>query len=282
MLTRHGMESLAFIPNHVVPASLVVFRLGGLTIYGPVFGAAVVPVRVKVLFSFILGLSVYPLLAQRGFVGQNGAALAELPAIIAVELLLGLVIGWLASLPLAAMQTGGLLIGQQIGLGFAQIFNPSIDDEADVIGQMLFFMTLASFLIIGGHEAMVLAVLNSFQLIPAGEFRVDGDLLAMLVGMLAAGIELSLRIAAPLLAIIFLESIAMGFVSKTVPQLNILSLGFPIRIMIGIGIVAIGLYIIHDVMMQYTDSVLESIMTMIGAGQPHDVTNAQGGLTSHG
>ena len=277
------MESLAFIPNHVVPASLVVFRLGGLTIYGPVFGAAVVPVRVKVLLTLLLGLSVYPLLVQRGFAGSAGAKLAQVPVLIGFELLLGLVIGWLASLPLTAMQTGGLLIGQQIGLGFAQIFNPSIDDEADVIGQMLFFMTLASFLIIGGHEAMVLAVLNSFEFIPAGGFRMDGGLLTIVVAMLAAALELALRIAAPLLAIIFLESIAMGFVSKTVPQLNILSLGFPIRILIGIAIVAVGLYIIHEVMMQYTDSVLESIMTIIGADRaPGAALAPGGGATDHG
>jgi flagellar biosynthesis protein FliR len=86
--------------------------------------------------------------------------------IVALEFMVGLVIGFAASLPMVAMQTGGLIMGQQMGLGFAMFYNPAVDDEADIVGQVLFFMALAGFLLIGGHEAMLLAVLHSFEHIP--------------------------------------------------------------------------------------------------------------------
>ena len=95
------------------------------------------------------------------------------------------------------MQTGGLAMGQQMGLGFARFYNPAVDDEADIIGQVLFFMALAMFLAIGGPDAMVLAVLNSFKHIPLGQFALEADFIALLTGMLLSVLEIALRVAAP-------------------------------------------------------------------------------------
>jgi len=221
-----------------------------LMIYGPVFGSSVIPIRVKVFLSLVIGLAAYPLLSAEHLMGiELKLDLWLLAPLIAMELLIGLIVGFIASLPLLALQTGGLIMGQQMGLGFAQLYNPAIDDEADIIGQMLFFMAIAGFLIVGGHEWMLLAVLNSFEHLPLGRFAIDFDVVELVSGILLTSLELALRVAAPLLALVFLETVAMGLLAKTVPQLNILSLGFPIRILVGIGIVALGLVVINDVAM---------------------------------
>jgi flagellar biosynthesis protein FliR len=258
------MHELASIYEHIPPALLVVFRIGGLMIFGPVFGSAAIPVRVKVMLAFIAGLAVYPLLSQDVFAGTElKLDLWMLGPIVALELAVGLVIGFAASLPMVAMQTGGLIMGQQMGLGFAMFYNPAVDDEADIIGQVLFFLALAGFLIIGGHEAMLLAVLHSFEHVPLGGFTAGLGLVTLLTGLLLAAFELALRVAAPLLALIFLQSLAMGYISKTVPQLNILSLGFPIRILVGFFIVAVGLVIINEVIMEGIDTMLRAIFAWV-------------------
>jgi flagellar biosynthetic protein FliR len=258
------MPSYLAILTHVPPAMLVVFRLGGLMIYGPVFGSPVIPIKVKVFMCLILGVAIYPLIASEAAAGQGlSLSLLSLAPLIGIELLIGLVIGFLGSLPFVAVQTGGLLVGQQMGLGFAQFFNPAMNDEADVMGQMLFFMALGGFLLIGGHESMLLAVLDSFHHIPLGGLRPDGELIALVNGLLLSSLELALRIAAPLLALVFLESLAMGFIAKTVPQLNILSLGFPIRILIGLGVLAAGLVVINDVMMDGIDHAMRLMFVWV-------------------
>ncbi|MHC4990144.1 MAG: flagellar biosynthetic protein FliR [Planctomycetota bacterium] len=249
---------------HVPPALLVLFRLGGLAIYAPVFGARVVPGRVKVLLMVMITVAVYPVLDAEVFAAAPlELSLWSLLPIVGLELAIGLLIGYLASLPLIAIQTGGLVMGQQMGLGFARFFNPAADTEADVIGQMLFFMTLAGFLVIGGHEAIVLAVLHSFEHIPLGGFVPDGDLLVFINGLLTSALELAIRVAAPLLALIFLESVAMGFIAKTVPQLNVLSLGFPLRILAGLLIIFLGLQVIDTVVMEATGDVMDAIFRWI-------------------
>lgn len=258
------MSTLESILPHLAPALLVIFRIGGLMIYGPLFGSPVVPVKVKVLLSFLLGAVTYPVLDASCFAGvQPRLEVWSLTPLIAMELLVGLVIGFVASLPLIALQLSGLITGQQIGLGFAQLYNPTMDDEAEIVGQMLFFMGLSIFLIAGGHQWMILAALDSFRHVPVGGFAADRPMLDLVTGVTAASLELSLRIVAPLLAIVFLETVAMGFLTKTVPQMNIMSLGFPIRILVGLGVVGVGLVVISDVAMEGIQENFTSLLNWI-------------------
>lgn len=254
------MTATTAILDHVPAAMLVMFRIGGMMMHGPVFGSSVVPTRLKLFLTLTVGLAAYPLLSSVHFQNMDlELSFWSLAPLACMELLIGFVIGFIASLPMVSMQTGGLIMGQQMGLGFAQLYNPAIDDEADVIGQMLFFMALAGFLLAGGHEWMLLAILHSFEHVPVGRFTMDGDLLMLIAGLLTASLELALRVAAPLLALIFLETAAMGLLAKTVPQLNILSLGFPLRILMGMAIVAFGLVVIHDVAMAEIASVFSAL-----------------------
>lgn len=261
------MTQYQAILNHIPPAMLVMFRIGGLMIYGPVFGASVIPARIKVSLALLITLAVYPMLSVGCLAGQTlSLDLWSLAPLVGLELIIGLLIGYMASLPLVAVQTGGLLMGQQMGLGFARFYNPGMDAQADIVGQMLFFMALAGFLLIGGHEAMMLAVLRSFQYVPLGGLAMDGDVLSLLAGLLLSAFELALRVAAPVLALVFLESLAMGYMAKTVPQLNILSLGFPIRILAGFAMIILALVVMNDVIMDGIDTVLNEIFLWIEGG----------------
>jgi flagellar biosynthetic protein FliR len=242
---------------HVPALLLVVFRIGGLMVFGPVFGSPVIPTRVKVLMTFLIGIAIYPLLAATVLPdAPMELSLWRLAPIVGLELAIGLALGYMASIPLLGMQTGGLMMGQQMGLAFARIYNPAAGADIDVIGQILFFLALAIYLAMGGLEAMLLGVMNSFQHIPLGGFSVDGGLIELLCGMLLASFELALRVAAPVLALVFLQSLALGYMAKTIPQLNILSLGFPMRILVGIGIIIFGLTAISEVMMDGIDVML--------------------------
>jgi flagellar biosynthetic protein FliR len=248
------------ILDHIPPALLVIFRIGGLMIYGPVLGSSVIPVRIRVLLAFVLGAAIYPTLAA-----QHHTAVGlqlnvwMLGPLVALELLVGLIIGYLASLPLTGVQIGGVIISQQMGLGFAQLFNPAINEESDVLGQMLFFMALATFILAGGLDSIVLTLLHTFERIPAGGVALDQHFITLVCGALASSLELGLRIAAPLLCIVFLETVALGFLSKTVPQLNVLSLGFPLRILVGLAILTLGLTVMNDVVLDEVDGMLEMV-----------------------
>ena len=233
---------------------MVLFRLTGIFILAPVFGSTAIPRQVKLYFAVGLAFLIYPMLLTPGrpsalLIGNvihNGLFLWELIGRIAVELLLGFAIGYAASLPLIAMQMGGQMIDQQMGLAFAGVINPDLDEEAGIIGRTLFLASLAIFVIVGGHRQMLATLIDSFDHVPLGSFVGFEGLVTLAVGLMQVMFELTLRVAAPVLCVMFLLMVAMGFVARTVPQMNILSVGFIIRILVGAVFLLLGVSIALD------------------------------------
>ena len=246
----------------VLPLLLVAARLGGLALFAPVFGSPVIVGRVKILFFIGMAAAAMPVLSASGaLAGSENMGLWVLMASLALEIVVGALIGFIALIPLFAMQTGGLVMAQQMGLGFARFYNPAMGGEADVLENMLFLFALVTFIAMGGIDWTVLAVLNSYHYVGIGSLQLDDGIPMLLSGLVMAAIEMGMRVAAPLLALVFLETVAIGFIAKTVPQLNILSLGFPIRIMVGIGTLIAGIAILSEVLVEFIDDILGLMMT---------------------
>ena len=265
------MGAIETLSQHLVPATMVVARVSGLAIHGPVLSSPAIPMRIKGLLVAALGLAIYPSVA--GSVGAGpGLSLGMAVPFIALELGLGAFIGLLASSPILAAQFGGLTMGQQIWLGFARFYNPALGDESDALEQILFFLALATFLALGGLESMVAATAASFASLPAGDL--PGLLFgggsttaaAVLTGALTSAFELGLRVAAPLLAIVCLETVVMGYLSRSVPQLNVLSVGFPVRIVVGLGVLVASLAAIDEAIVDGTTGSIEALLAATGAG----------------
>jgi len=232
------------------------FRLAGIFLFAPVFGSNAVPVRVKAPLAVVLAFCVYPMVPPQVPIEL---ALPTMAYAVGFEMLIGLVIGYGAAIPLMGMQMGGVMIGQQLGTGMAQVFNPEFESETTVVGQMLFILALTLFLLLDGHRALVMVLVGSFQGVPLGGFVPDGRLLSLAVGLLASMFELAVRVAAPLLCLVFLETVAVGFLTRTMPQLNILSLSFPLRIMMGVAFVALLLTSMSDTMAIFLTDAVEAV-----------------------
>ncbi len=228
---------LPFIGSFVA----VLARIGGLFVFAPILGSNVIPVQAKIMLVLALALAVHATLPEGMLRLEAPGNLFELGAVIFGEALIGVSIGLLAIIPIVSVQLGGLLIGQQIGMGLADIYNPAVDSESTIFGQMLLYMAMTAFLAIGGLEQMLIAVTSTFDRVPPGGIGFSHAPLELLVGLLGSGFELALRVSAPVMCIIFLETIAMGFIMKTMPQLNILSVGFAIKIVAGLFALVIGL-----------------------------------------
>lgn len=276
------MVNLGPILDHLPAWLMVLFRLTGIFLLAPIFGSSTVPRTIKVFMVLTLSLCVYPMLMSKGHLAADSLAgvmgtdanglqtlsLWTMAPMIAVELLMGYVIGYCASLPLIGMQIGGQVIDQQMGISAGGVFNPDLGAEAGVTGQLLFMSGLAIFLIVGGHHAIMLTLVGSFEVVPIGGFgsaeHISGSV-ALVIGLLNVMFEMALRIAMPLLCILFLLRVAMGFIGRTVPQMNILSVGFIFYILAGLVVLVVGgatgLRVFRDTLEETLQQVL-SIFTM--------------------
>ncbi|MCC6581380.1 MAG: flagellar biosynthetic protein FliR [Phycisphaeraceae bacterium] len=226
---------------HLPAWALVLTRLSALFILAPVFGSTAVPLRLKALMALVLSFCVYPVLLTPGSaaaanvlpVVHEGLKLWTLVPAVASELIIGLILGLGVGMPLLGMQMAGRIIDQQIGLGIGGVFNPEMGVETGILGEFFYITAIAVFVILGGHRVLLATLVGSFSRIPLGGYMPDGHVTSLLLGMTTSMFELGLRVSAPLLCLVFVETVAMGFIARTVPQMNILSIGFALRILAG-------------------------------------------------
>ena len=218
---------------------MVAARLGGMIMFQPVLAANSLPRQVRVLFILGLGVLLTPLV---GSIETVPDTVLGLIIALAGELLLGLLVGLVPAIIFIGMQMGGTLIAQESGLAFGQIADPSSGLQLSVLSSLYGQLIAIVFLIAGGHRVLLAACLDSFQTIPllgdAGLATVGAE---MLVDALALGTALAVRVAAPAVLTLFLVNLALGFISRTVPQLNIATIGFSLKALVGFVVMAVAL-----------------------------------------
>lgn len=259
-----GIEPLL---AHVVPFTLVVARMTGLFVFAPMLSSISIPMRVKVLLSVIMAAAVYP--AVPAHFASAPLGLVGLAPLLVSELLIGVCVGVIASIPVMMIQMGGHVTGFQMGLSMATVYNPDFNTNSDVVGETLFYLGFAVFLAVGGLEATYAALLATFEHVPVGAMARSSVPLDTYVGLANSGFEMAMRVSGPAMAMVFLVMVAMGFVTKTMPQINVMSIGFAIKIVVGLLATAISMQVIANVASDEAVRVLSILNDWVRGLSPH-------------
>ncbi len=237
---------MASILEHLLPFWLVAARVSGLFLFAPVLASQLVMRQVRVLLLVMLTVALYPAVAAGG-IQTPPLELGTIALVMLGEVLIGLAIGMMATMPLVAIQVAGSVISYKLGLALAQVYNPEFDAQSEVIGQLLYLMGLGLFIQFGGLEHMVVAVMDTFASLPPGTAWVDVAPVELMATLVDAAFVVGLRIAMPVLLMATLASLAMGVLMRTIPQINIMTIGFAIQIVLGLSVLVISVYAIGDV-----------------------------------
>ena len=255
------MEMIEPMLVHVLPLMLVVARLTGLFLFTPLLRSATIPRSFKVSLSLMIGIALYPSVPAIDPMVSIDAI--QLIPLLFAELLIGISIGLIAAMPLYAMQMGGFVMGYQVGLSLAESFNPELDSNGSVIGLLLFFMSVFVFIGLGGMELLFLQLAESFHTAPIGMFTAGDVPLTMFVDVVTSGFELAIRVASPVIAAVSMSQVAMGLVMKTMPQVNIMSIGFAIQILTGLILLMLMIHVMGDVAAEEIDRVMDGLSLWI-------------------
>lgn len=210
---------------------LVLFRLGAMLAVAPVLGHRSIPVTHRAGMAVMLALVLTPVVGRTGIAGDDvfGLGLA-----IAGELLIGVAIGTVAALVVAAVHTGAELVGFQMGLGMGAVFDPSLGGSATVFTRLHEMLALLLFLAVDGHHALVLAVAGSFQRLTPGLAFTPAPLAAGLVSLGGDVFRSGLELSAPLVGILFLLNVVMALLARVSPSMNVFSLTMPAAVAAGL------------------------------------------------
>jgi flagellar biosynthetic protein FliR len=229
------MPQLADIFTWLPAFALVLMRLTGMMLSAPVFSSTTIPVRIKAVFLAAIAVVVFPLV--RPHMHHLPPTLLGTAVAAGAEIIVGITIGMAVNLLFVGIQAGAHLIAQQMGLGLARIFNPAMMEEDDLLAAFYVLVATALLLTMNGHHLIISAMLDSFRALPPMTVTMQPELLDTIRGLLLSCFVIALKVAIPVVLVLFLVSLLMGFLGKTVPQLNILVVGFPLRI--GVGLLTI-------------------------------------------
>lgn len=252
---------LSNLDRFVVGFTLTFFRVAGLMLFAPLFGSARVPRRVKLLLALVLTIPIVAVIGVPHIPMPD--SVAQLAAGLACEIAFGFALGMVVSLTFIAAQWAGEMVGQQIGLSMAEVLDPSLGGSSSLVGELYFMLSTAVFLILGGHRMMIVGLAESMRSFPPLSITVDFHVLDVVVAFLTAATQLALRLSAPLFVTMIVVDVSLGCISKTIPQLNVMSAGMALRGVLGILVLAIGLSVAVSVISGRLQESLVSLTNLL-------------------
>lgn len=227
----------------------VLARLSPPLMLAPPFRTTAVPARVRALIVIAIaaGLSTSVYETARPIPSD----LLNIAISLAAEALLGLLLGSIMVLAITSLQLAGQSIGHLAGFDIASSFDPASDEEVPVIANLLGYLAMIILLLMGGHRELLKCCLDSFHRFPIGGVVPQSDWLMEYETLLTHTFVVGIRAAAPIAVSLLLANVLTGLLARTLPQLNVLAIGFNINalallIMMVLGIGSVGWLFQHE------------------------------------
>ncbi|MBV9120670.1 MAG: flagellar type III secretion system protein FliR [Chloroflexi bacterium] len=255
-----------FPPNYFGNLFLVFVRIGAMLFSAPLLNGRSVPQVLKVGLAMLLAFLLVPL---------NQAHFVEVPMewlplslLTMKELGVGIIVGFVANLVFSAMQLAGQFIGLQIGFSLANVLDPLFSQSISILDQLYTVLAGLIFLAIDGHHMLILAIQQTLDIVPAGTLNLSGPFVNQLI-MLTSGVFVAaLRIALPVVAALLLSDIALGLMSRTLPQMNVFIVGMPVKLFVGFLVLLLTLPSVNGLvgdMFKFSFVALQSLMKLSAA-----------------
>lgn len=250
------------LDSPLVPQSAAVFllmltRIGTMLAFVPGFAGRSVPAQFKVLASLVLTIVLVPF-SRAG--GADLTAPGRFAAAVAQEFLVGLLLGFGVAVVFGAIEMASGLIGIQIGLNMAPVFNPSLSDQAMPLNTFYYVMAALVFFGANGHHLVLLALARSFQAIPVGTAGLADTSGRTLIGLTGTMFADALRIGLPVAGTVLLVDAALGLLNRMVPQMNVFFVGLPVKLFVGFAVLLLTLpFLLRMLTPMLTSGIYDSI-----------------------
>lgn len=234
------MNIFDFNPQVVLSFILTMTRISIVMFLLPFFDTKNIPVLVKAAVTIVFTLGIWPHLSLSGSLMPQHPF--DLVLMVLGEVFIGLVLGTAINVLFMGIQSGGELLGFQMGFTMINFADPLTGNNTGLVGFFLWMTCILTFLALDGHLYMIKGFAASFQILPPGALYIGDNLLWEVLSLSSQIFVIALKIAAPVMVAIFMVEIALGLVARTSPQVHIMEFGFPIKI--GVGFFFVGLLLV--------------------------------------
>ena len=212
----------------------VLGRVAGAVLSAPFFRRGQVPALVRAALCLLLTLFLTPLVKAEGFRLD-----LAFPVRLAYEVLVGLFIGYLFTLVVSGVTMAGGLVDFEMGFGLAHAFDPNAGAFSSLLARFYTMLAVLVFFLAGGHHLLVVSILASYRVFPAGSLELPSVLSTAAARAAAEVFVVAVRVSAPVVGALFVADVVFGLVARSVPQLNVFVLGIPLKVLLGLLAVSV-------------------------------------------
>jgi flagellar biosynthesis protein FliR len=206
---------------------LVLGRAAGLIVSAPFWGSRVVPVVVRIWIAILLAVATYPIV-RTGVLARDITIISVFLGLVG-EILLGLVLGWLAQMMFSAMRLAGHEVELKSGLGLLQLVDPNEGGQSGVFSTLFELIAGLLFFAMNGHHLLVQALWSSYKVFPLAGEKFTARVLEGLVSSAGEIFTIGLRISAPVVIGLLLSDVVLGLIGRAIPQMNVFMVAQPLQ-----------------------------------------------------
>jgi len=224
------MENIfAFLERKFLVWMMILSRIIGLIVIAPFFSGWYIPMVVKIWFSLFLS---WTLLSSVQEVILLNTPVIMIVLNILLNFIVGLGIGFLALLPLAAFGGSGGVFSIQMGFAVATTMDPTME-EMPIIGEFMYIIVLIVFVILNGHLLLFQGISDSFKVFPVNLLEIKENFFELILSKSLEFFYILLKIGLPMIGLMLITTIALGIISRLIPQMNVFMVGLPLKTLVG-------------------------------------------------
>jgi flagellar biosynthetic protein FliR len=227
--------TVTILPELAALFMLVFARVGTMVMLMPGLGERFVMMRARLVVAVFLAFLMLPIARPLMAVPTDPGAVFSL---LIIEILIGALLGLSARLIMTALQTAGVIVANQIGLGFATAVDPAMGQQNPSIGNFLTLLGITLILVTDLHHLAIAAIVGSYSTLPPGLLPQAGDASRLGLMAVAKSFALAVQISAPFIVFGLLFNLGLGVLARLMPQFQVFFLGAPASILIGMAILA--------------------------------------------
>jgi len=217
---------------HVQIFLLIFLRVSAIVLMVPVFDNKSIPVFFKAGLVFSISIILFPVVNIDEDIFRYDPVYFAIGA--ASEIMIGAIIGLCVKLLFAGIQLAGQMNGIQMGLSMSSTLDPTINANITTVSQFINMFALLIFLIINAHHSILRVLVESFAIIPPFDFQLNKPLTEIIISLGGNMFVIGIKVAAPLMAVLLLVSVAFALTARTAPQMNIMFVAMPVKIFVGL------------------------------------------------
>jgi flagellar biosynthetic protein FliR len=248
---------VSFLPALAAAFMLAFARIGTMVMLMPALGELAVSPRVRLAIALALTMVILPL--HRNQYQVDLRAFGPVLVLLFQEILVGIALGLIARLTVAALQIAGTVVAQQMGLGFVTAVDPTQGQQGMIVGNFMSVLGITMIFATDLHHLVIGALNESYALFRPGEVPVIGDVASAVTGTAASAFRIGVQLAAPFLVFGLLFNLGLGVLSRLMPQMQVFFVGMPLSILVGLLILALVLGAMMMTFLDHIEGVLRAL-----------------------